>query len=141
MAYACDIAGIVAATASCVSALAAMGAFVAAVWNYRGTHRPDVIAYLEADAKTEYVSFCIGNFGDRTAHDVSMSFSEKIDVEDDEDREHLASFANAGITTLPPGAVKKTAAGCMTDRAYSEGREYVVLQNPRAIPHPSYQHH
>lgn len=110
-----------------LSAIGACAACVVSAWSYHISHGPDVVVYLESDSKTEIVYLCIGNFGDRTAHNVSVSLSEIPQLEDEFDREHLELFINAGISTLPPGLTKKTSAGTMSDIAYSDAsKEYVA---------------
>lgn len=103
-----------------ISALAACAACLISVWGYRASQAPNVVVYLEVDKKTSCVYLCVGNFGSRTAHDISISLSEIPAVEDEFDREHLQSFVSAGISTLPPGLSRKTAAGAMDDRAYAD---------------------
>ena len=117
----------IAAFAPAVSTITAFAALVVSILAYRRSHRPDVIVFLESDQRTGSVYMCVGNFGSGTAHDVSVKMSEIPPVEDEIDAGHLKPFLENGIPTLPPGAVRKTAAGSMDDKAYSDpSKEYIA---------------
>ena len=110
-----------------ISALAACGACVVTAWGYHSTNRPDVIVYLETDQASDAIYLCVGNFGNRAAHNVAVSLSEIPLFEDELDRKCMASFLREGIAALPPRTTKRTLAGTMNDAAYNDAsKEYVA---------------
>lgn len=110
-----------------ISALAACFACAISAWGYRLNNRPEVVVFLDADTDSGYVYLCIGNYGNRTAHNITVSLSEIPPLECADDREHLERFIDAGISALPPGLVRKGGAGPMSDDAYSDpSKEYLA---------------
>ena len=112
--------------ASLVMALCACATLLLSAYCHWSVNRPDVVAYLEPD-DDDLVYLCVGNFGNRTAHDVQFLDVRTPNVEDADDNNHMDDFTRNGIPTLPPGVVRKTLAGGTWDKAYSDpNRTYSI---------------
>lgn len=129
---------VIPASASAISAVAAVCAVATSLYVYHASKRPDVIAHVEPDYDKGYVHLIVENVGNGTARDIALVDLKVSDICPERYAVMVSkSFVVRGIPTLAPGSKRDTVV-CTVAHAGDKLRDYeseVKLVYKRKTPY------